>query len=469
MPAKMLLCGSMTPTRTRNRLCKCLARTDAEVQLNRFHANRIVVPAIVLVGFVLRLGAIIAFGPGRTHLYEFGQIGYNLNHGRGYSYFAGIPTTPVAISHLGHPLPSAFMPPGYTYVVATAQAITSSDVSAIRIIQILNLIAGSAVIVMVYLLGRTLFGEQSGRWSALIAALYPVLIYQATQSSSSNVYLPIDLLVLWLLVIASRNQSPRLAATAGACLGVLCLFRSEAVLLIPLFTIWLGWKTWRSRRDFPHIVRDVGVIALAFVFPALVVSGAWLVRNTVALGEPSISITTSGGFNFWIGNHSGANGDKQTSSTTMVGANLRRALDSLPASRNYEDSRDRLYLNAALQYVRDHPWHTALTDLKKLGMTAAFAPDDPRTHNVVYLASWAVLAILGIWGACLRPGTSEERALLYIFAIYALVVIVVFVALPRYKLSVEIILMLFAGCAVAAAERHFVARSGGTSFSRASM
>ena len=270
-----------------------------------------------------------------------------------------------------------------------------------------------------------------------------------------------------MLVIASRRQSPWLAAIAGVFIGILCLFRAEAFLLIPLFTLWLGWRMWRSRRKSPQIVRDVGVIALAFMFPALLISGAWLVRNAVVLGEPSISITTSGGFNFWIGNHSGADGYGQTSSNTKVGANLQRRLNSLPASRNYEEARDSLYLNAALQYVHDHPWQTALTDFKKLEMTATFAPDDPRTHNVVYLASWAVLAILGIWGIFLRPGTRDERALLYIFAIYALVVIMTFFALPRYKLSVEIILMLFAGCAMFAAERHFVARFGVTPIPKA--
>jgi 4-amino-4-deoxy-L-arabinose transferase-like glycosyltransferase len=419
----------------------------------RGHGHRILA-GIVILGVVLRIAAIGALGTHGDSLYEFGVIGDNLTHGRGYSYFSDTANRPVQIdqSHTGRPLPSAFMPPGYTILVAGAQGIEHSDKGATRLLQIFNVAMGAVTILLAYLLAARLFGRRPGLWSALCVSVYPVLLYQATQPSASNAYLPVDLATLYLIVRSRRDASRGFAAAAGLGIGVACLFRAEALVLVPAFAAWLGWSVWRGVvRQAPR-VKPVAIVLVAFLVPAVGVPGTWLLRNSLVFGQFTPTITTTGGFNLWIGNHAGATGSQKQFAPPS--GSLEHELNRLPGSAKYEDQRDAKFLSATLHYIGHHPGATVVRDLKKLGMTLTLDVYDHRSRNVLYVGSWLVLLALGLAGMWRKPGEYVERALLYGFLAYALAVPTLFFTLARYKLSVELVLLLFAGVGLAGVEHR---------------
>jgi 4-amino-4-deoxy-L-arabinose transferase-like glycosyltransferase len=92
--------------------------------------------------------------------------------------------------------------------------------------------------------------------------------------------------------------------------------------------------------------------------------------------------------------------------------------------------------------------------MKKLGMTLTLDLYDHRSRNVLYLGSWVVLVVLGLLGIARRLGEHTDRLLLLIFLVYGLAVPTVFFTLARYKLSVEIIFLLFSGCALVGIEER---------------
>lgn len=146
-------------------------------------------------------------------------------------------------------------------------------------------------------------------------------------------------------------------------------------------------------------------------------------------------------------------GGSQKQYTPPTGS-LERDLNQVPATANYEDERDAKFMSAALHCIEHNPGPTITRDLKKLGMTLTLDVYDHRSRNVLYVGSWLILLVLGILGASRRRGEFAERVLLLVFLVYALAVPTIFFTLARYKLSVEITLLLFAGCGLSDIEQR---------------
>lgn len=423
--------------------------TKASKARSLLGSRRILLIAIV-VGVALRLVAGLIVGPQGTTLYEFGTIGQNVDSGRGYSFYAVDDRGVVDVDdhQEGRPLPSAFMPPVYTYSVAGALAATSSTDAAIRLLQVLQAFLAGLAIALMYRLGRQLFGPVAGGLAALGYALYPVLIYQTTQTSASNLYLLFEIGALALLLEASRSPRVRWAVALGLTLGVVSLLRAEGLLLVLLAAAWLGWS--RRRAGLHAAVACVVVVALGLVLPF-----AWAARNSVVLDELTPTTTTSGGFNLWIGNAPGASGSQKE--LPPVPAELRARLRAIEPNASYEVERDHVYLQTAREEMVHHPIATLRRDVTKVLLMVTFDVHDPRARNPVALLAWAVLAVLGVLGIARARMAREHRVLLLGYLALSLLVPAIFFALGRFKLAIEFPLILFAAGYIA---DRLAARSG---------
>ena len=380
-------------------------------------------------------------------MHEFGTIGHNLVAGYGYSYHtvttAGAIDTDGergdAAALTGPRLPSAFVPPGYTVIVAAAIAVAPDYDVAVRLLQLVNLLAAAALIVTLYRLGALIsgpeFGHEVGVLAALLAAVYPPLIYAATQVSSADVYLPLG--VAFLLALAWAGSTRRLApaAAAGMTLGVVCLFRSEAVVLVPLAALWmvLARRRWCTGR--------VSVVTAVLVATAIVLPVAWMARTSVVFERPVLTVATTGGFNLWIGNHLGATGSQKQYVTPPGTAAL---VAAVPASPGYESAVDAVYLHESLRDIATDPLGTVLLDGKKVVMLLTIDVYDSRTANPIYLCSWLLLMVLSIAGLVTARLRGPVGWLLYGQLVFSVVFPVVFFVLARYRLGIETTLIPFA-------------------------
>lgn len=410
--------------------------------VGRLSSRRALMVALA-VGVTLRLGAVIAVGTSETQLYEFGKIGKNVEAGRGYSFYSADEDGRVSVDEeqSGRPLPSAFMPPAYTLTVAGALELTDSDEAAVRLLQLLNVVAAAAAIALVYALATTVAGPVAGALAALGMATYGAFVYQATQTSASNLYIPLELAALVLLLHAARSTRLAWVVGAAAALGAVCLLRSEGVALIVLGATWLAWTTRRSHRG-----RALARLAL-FVVVAAALPAAWTVRNTAELGSFAPAVTTSGGFNLWIGNHEGASGSQK--SFAQEPPDLQERIERLPATDGYELQRDRLYLDAALEHITRDPLAAITRDIKKLALMATFDVHDERSLHPVNVLSWMALASFGLLGIFRRCITGNGRVVLLGYLAFALIVPGVFFALARFKLAIEFPLIVFASAFLA--------------------
>jgi hypothetical protein len=401
--------------------------------------------AALLLGVTLRLGAVALTEPHDVNAYEFGIIGRNLAEGRGYSYFSEQDDGSVVVDgrHDGRPLPSAFMPPAYTYTVAGAIEVTDDRSDAIRLLQLLQVALGGLSIYLMYRLASEVGGPVAGAVAAIGYAGYPPLVFQVTQVSASNLYLPVELALLFVLVRASRAPTTRRVVAAGLLLGGLCLLRSEAVALIGLAAAWIWWVA--RVRGTPHRVRLAGLLAAV----ALVLPGAWAVRNSVIFDRPVVSLSTTAGLNLLTGNHDGASGSQKRVEWPPA---LDIRLERLPATDDYELQHDQVHLDLVIEHIRSNPLDTVALDVKKLAMMLTLDPYDHRTTNVPYVGAWFVLLALGLVGLRQMSRVRGDRpafVLLVGYGLFGLLIPTAFFALARYKLSIEVPFLVFAGLAIA--------------------
>ncbi|MGH9269357.1 MAG: hypothetical protein ACRD0D_14430, partial [Acidimicrobiales bacterium] len=229
--------------------------------------------------------------------------------------------------------------------------------------------------------------------------------------------------------------------TAGAVVGGLCLFRSEAVAMAPLAAVWL----WAALR------RTVGAatgrrLAAAFLVTAAVVPSAWLVRNAVAFGRPVPTIMSTGGFALWMGYHDGATGSQKS---YVEPADLKSELAAVAPTKDYELERDAVYRRHAVEYLKAEPGEALAANAKKFLMLVTFDFYDDRARNPVSLLGWLALAALGLAGATRRPPPAPARGLLLGYAGFTLVLTSVLFVVARYRLPIEMVLMVLAAGLVA--------------------
>jgi tetratricopeptide (TPR) repeat protein len=165
------------------------------------------------------------------------------------------------------------------------------DLHAPRVVQAA---CGAGTVVLLGLLGATLWDRRVGIVAAMLAALYAPSIYFEGELVSASMELFLAALSLWLLIEGANRRSTRWLAGAGLALAASAITRPTVLPFALLAAAWL----WR--RASP---RAVAVFAAA----ALSLPAAATVRNLWVSGD-AVVIASQGGINFYIGNHAGADG-----------------------------------------------------------------------------------------------------------------------------------------------------------------
>jgi len=401
---------------------------------------------IIVAGMLFRVVATLIVGTNVAQ-YEFGTIAANLNAGRGYSYFGVDEYGNIAPATTGTGLPSAFMPPLYTMIVALAQSISGNGELGIRILQGINVLLAASLISGFYWLVRLISGNRAAAAIAgLLVALYPPLIYSSTQISASNLYIPLEILLIGLMIAAAKRLTRINSVLIGVGVGALTLLRADAVILIPMIAAWLlRYAPNQSRRCR---MLNVGCVVLIGSLLPL----GWMVSSSHRLGAPIHSIATTAGFNLWIGNHAGASGSQKRVSIapegTLAEQGVERAIGRLPGTQDYEIRRDAIYLTEALHYIKQEPAATLERDVKKICLMLIGDWCDPRSSSLVVGLNLALIigGILSLRRIRLGRG---EAVLLIGYASSTILVSSIFFALERYALPLRLILIMFIAMQIA--------------------
>lgn len=185
----------------------------------------------------------------------------------------------------GVEIPTAEKPPLYPAYLALSSLLGADSYEAHRVASCL---LGTAMTVVVGLLGRRLGGDRMGLVAAGIAAVYPMLVVLDGSVRSESLY---ALLMALVLLFAYRLiDAPGLgnALALGFLIGLSALTRSEALLLFPLLALPAVWRAAQERRP------RLRLAALACLGLALA-AGPYQVRNLLTFDRPVALSTNEGG------------------------------------------------------------------------------------------------------------------------------------------------------------------------------
>jgi 4-amino-4-deoxy-L-arabinose transferase-like glycosyltransferase len=391
--------------------------------------------AIVATAFVLRLlWALHVEVDPRTYwrwdmtIYDYQA--YVLANGQGFVDFAG--------------QPSAHWPPGYPAMLAPLYRLTDNSLLAARL---LNVAAGSLIVVLVYLLGRKVFDRRIGLIAAGLLAVFPGQVFATSLIMTEPLFTLLFVLILTVTVYTVLGEGrPWQAALIGLLIGGATLVRGEALLLAAIIPV-LIFARRRSRQGALARSSLLLLCAAAVILP-------WTARNIAKMHAPII-ISTSATEAFWVGHHEGANGRIADFSELTANEGLAGM-----ANPDYEVKANNAALRQALQFIRSNPIEELALIPRRFaalyaGDGASIAwHDNPSTLSLdkakmlARLSDWFYWAVGGIAAlglpAWLSLRDQRKAFLVAVVACWTLLFSVVFFGDERFHFAIIPIFCLWA-------------------------
>jgi len=423
---------------------------------NRF--NQILTLSI-LVGVILRVLAALYLGnqvvdmPGTADQVSYHNLALRVLQGHGFSFGeAWWPATP-ANSPTAH---WSFLYTGYLVLV---YALFGQNALAARLIQ--AVLVGIFQPLIVFLIGRRVFGKWVGLAAGVIMAFYAYFIYYAANLMTESFYISAILAALYISIRltaesrtstipqdgqpVSRSRQWGLAALLGISLAAAVLLRQVFLLFVPFLFLWI---LLQGRRYLPQIALSGLLIVLAILPFTL---------YNYARFERFVLLNTNSGFAFFWGNHPIYGTHFESILPQEMGSYQSLIPDELRGLD--EAALDQALLRRGIGFVLDDPVRYVMLSLSRIPPYFMFWPSSQSglLSNIARVASFGLLWPFMLYGLVLsmmrEKGWLQLRppspiTLLYSFVlIYSLIHILTW-TLIRYRLPVDAVLILFAGLAV---------------------
>lgn len=377
------------------------------------------VVGLAVLAAVIRIGYWLSTrdAPLASDAFQYHQIATNVATGRGVS-----DTFPSIEIHA-----TAYRPPVYPLLLGGWYRVFGTGEGQARAFAV---VVGVAVVVATFLVVRRHADTLAAGSAAVLVAVFPPLV------ANDTVPLTEGLSLLLLLLLADAVLKRR-AVTVGLWCGLLTLTRPSAQLLILLVGAWLlvtiGWRR--------------ALIAVA-VFIAVLTP--WLVRNAVVMGQPVL--VTSNGFNL-AAMHSA----EARARGGFVDPIFHPGFEDLRLTQFDEMEWDAALRSRALDDIRDaplYPFEVAARNFLAIFELTPWSNEDAERidgRNLT-IRSWTlpvfyavlVLGIVGLW----RARESELVRLLSAIAVYFTLASLVFVAPPRLRAPLDLVLCVGVGLLV---------------------
>jgi 4-amino-4-deoxy-L-arabinose transferase-like glycosyltransferase len=429
------------------------------------------VHAAVAAGLLLRLAFGLGYWTGKPLTHderEYLTLAINVAQGRGFA--TELPgDAPVAAAATASPTGNVQRfgrGPGYPLFLAPLTWL-DADLRAGRLppavpaaVKIVQAIVGAGAILVLAGLVRRVAGDRAGATAAWIAALFPPLVWMPAYALSEQLASALALAcAAWLGAVTdgapatrdARSGVTRALVAAGLAAGIGALTRPGHLFFLPLAALLLFWRAPDGRSGVRR--------ALLFTVLALAAIAPWTVRNAV-VHRQFVAIASSGGVNFWIGNHREAIGDGDLAANPHL--KLRNAEFRARHAGLSEEALEPLYYREALGFIAADPlWWLGL-EARKLWYT--FVPFGPsyRLHAPRYFLASAVSLLLllpaAVYGLVRTSSGTRPTALLTLAASTVMVGLVFF---PHERFRLPVLdPALIAGAALCASRTTGLSKKG---------
>ncbi len=373
-------------------------------------------------------------------------------------------------------------PPGYPWFLAGVYWLFGVYYAVPRLVQ---MGLGLLNVLLLFFLGRAVFGRVTAVLAALFAGSYWAFPYFEGQLSYPSV--AITTLLSCMLLLRGWRLRPGFmrALAAGILLGVFGLFRPNGLLFAPVVLLWMLWLL-RNTTATGKALRCWIVAAAAFTAGITLVLAPAVVRN-YAVSRDFVFLSSFGGLNFYVGNNPESTGTEpripelrelagidnwSCFDYPVIVAGLAKKLNK--PDLKYSEASAYFY-RKAFDYIESHPGDFFRKTLRKAllfwgprEVTNDSMPEaDKRASRLLAplpgfasVLSLAALGFLAFWRQrrAAPPASRAEAMLFFTFVIAYFVSVLPFFIAGRYRVPILPFLLLFAAYGLTAVVRAFAQR-----------
>jgi 4-amino-4-deoxy-L-arabinose transferase-like glycosyltransferase len=346
-----------------------------------------------------------------------------------------------------------YQAPLYPYFLAVVYTVFGHSLWAVRLIQAA---LGSAACVLVALAARSFFSRAVAATAGVLMAVYaPAIFFDGLIHKPSLDAFFMAALLFFIGKVEEEQTRRWPAFGTGVVLGALALTRENALLLIPVLVLWMGWRFWTGKVD-----RALGRRVALFLVGLGLVLGPVAARN-YAVGREVFVTTSQSGANFFIGNNELADGTYDPLRWGHGEYPLERAdafqmaADALghPVTPSEVSS---YWTSRAWAWIRSHPgdWLKLLGRKWLLVWNAREIPDsdEPIVYQDASVALSALARVfffgtitpLALAGVVATWSDRRRLSVLYLVALGISASTAVFFVCARYRYPMVPVLALFA-------------------------
>ena len=140
------------------------------------------------------------------------------------------------------------------------ESILLKIINSITFLQVINSLITSLIVVMIYLIGKTISNEKSARVVSLLYLLYPYQLY--LNSVLTNQHLSILLVLVAIYLILTKKEL-KYYILSGLLLGLANIIRPDGIIIIISLIIYL--LTFIKEKDFKLKLKQLSIIIITYL------------------------------------------------------------------------------------------------------------------------------------------------------------------------------------------------------------
>ena len=140
------------------------------------------------------------------------------------------------------------------------ESILLKIINSITFLQVINSFITSLIVVMIYLLGKTISNEKSARVVSLLYLLYPYPLY--LNSVLTNQHLSILLVLVSIYLILTKKEL-KYYILSGLLLGLANIIRPDGIIIIISLIIYL--LTFIKKKDFKLKLKQLSILLITYL------------------------------------------------------------------------------------------------------------------------------------------------------------------------------------------------------------
>ncbi len=345
----------------------------------------------------------------------------------------------------GQDIPSSYMPPLYFLFIYLNKILSFDKINFLYLIYLNQILISTFTVYLFYTLCKNFLDERFSLFGALIFSVFPFIIYSNGLISSACLQLFFYLLFINLFLKIFTHEFNKKDLFFLIVTSALTLILRGEFLIIFVFS--LVFIIVLDKKKFIHSL-------LILSFTILLIS-PYLIRNYINTGN--IHLVNVTGYALWKGNnqlakvegfHNPLHPDGRKSwPKNPEFENLYKKLDKIKKDKQYEINRDKIFKDEALSNIITEKKKYFFLYLQKI-LSYFFLDINSSIknyYNPIHIIPILLFSICSIPGAFIGLKKIKDSKIIYLIILTCLLIgfISIFFILPRYKISIISLQILF--------------------------